>query len=226
MTDIDDAVAAARAQGLDVTAESIIVDGKIRRCAVIGGNRGNLDGAYRLYPDPPIAGWFQNWHGDLVNWCSVSKNDVPPAKWAEIQAQFAAEKKKRESDEKQERADARARDKRRWNAAAKEYEHHLYIDKKGILPHGTRVDDVDGEPRILVPVLDIDGELHGLQRIAPDNGKLFTKKTAVTGHFFVIGEMTGKPGERVVQAEGFATCAAIHESTGYPVVVSFDCGNQ
>src|SRR5450631_2834388 len=211
-----------------LTPEEIIEDGELHRFRTCDGKPGTKGGAYTYHPDGIAAGGFQNWEDGLgwQDWCSKRKNDVPHAEWDAHLARMATDKKRREEKLAQERAEARVRDERRWNAA-NELADHSYYSLKGIAAHGTRVDRVDdGEAKILVPVRDLDGKLHGLQRISADKTKQFTARTAVTGNFFVIGEITGKPGERVVQAEGFATCATIFESTGLPAVVSFDCGNQ
>jgi putative DNA primase/helicase len=224
-----DALAEFRAAMADrgLVPEEIIEDGELHRFRTRDGKPGSKGGAYTYHPDGIEAGGFQNWEDGQgwEDWCSRRKSDVPRTEWDAHLARMADDKKRREAKLAQERSEARARDELRWNAA-KEYEHHPYTDRKGILPHGTRLDHVDDEDRILVPVRDVDGKLHGLQRIMPSNAKLFTAGTAKTGHFFIIGKIAGKPGERVVQVEGFCTGATVHESTGYPVVVAFDCGNQ
>jgi len=38
-------------------------------------------------------------------------------------------------------------------------------------------------------------------------------------------DLIGEPADVIVIGEGFATCASIHEATGYAVAVAFDCGN-
>jgi phage/plasmid primase-like uncharacterized protein len=216
----------ARAEGLDVTPETVVIDGPpVSRCDV-NGEHGEKNGAYHVFSNGNgfLGAWFQNHKGgDVKTWCSRTKNEIPRAEWNAIRARIDAGRKKQAEELAQARAEAAASAEKRWGAA-KEYEHHPYTDGKGILPHSTRVDHVDGEDRILVPVRDVDGKLHGLQRIT-SKAKLFTSGTAVTGNFFVIGTITGRPGERVVEVEGFGTGAAVHESTGHPVVVAFDCGN-
>ena len=223
-----DALARFRAAMLPrgLSPGEIIQNGEIHRFRTEDGKPGTKDGAYLYHSDSPAAGGFQN-HTDGIgweNWCSRTESEVDPAQWREHLARQAADKKRRETKLAQERAEARTRDTQRWNAAKEGP--HPYLDRKGILPHGTRVDCVDGENRLLVPVRDVKGGLHGLQRITPDGTKLFTSGTAKTGHFFIIGEIKGEPHERVVQVEGFGTGATVRESTGYPVVVAFDAGNQ
>ena len=57
--------------------------------------------------------------------------------------------------------------------------------------------------------------------IAVDGGKLFHPGGRVKGCYFGIG----KPSERVIVCEGFATGASIHEATGDAVAVAFNAGN-
>jgi P4 family phage/plasmid primase-like protien len=223
-----DALARFRAAMLPrgLSPEEIIQDGEIHRFRTNDGKPGTKDGAYLYHSDNPAAGGYQN-HADGIgweNWCSRTESEVDPAQWREHLARQAADKKRRETKLAQERAEARTRDTQRWNAAKEGP--HPYLDKKNILSHGTRVDRVEGEDRLLVPVLDVNGRLHGLQRITPDGTKQFTFRSAKIGHFFIIGEIEGKSHERVVQVEGFGTGATVHESTGDPVVVAFDAGNQ
>jgi len=171
--------------------DEIIADGELHRFHVVDGKPGNRDGAYLLHLDGIAAGGFQNWEDGLgwEDWCSKRKSEVPDIVWTAHLARMATDKKRREEKLAQERTEARARDERRWNAA-NELEPHPYYSLKGIAAHGTRVDHVDdGEAKILVPVRDLDGKLHGLQRISADKTKQFTARTAVTGNFFIIGEL-------------------------------------
>jgi P4 family phage/plasmid primase-like protien len=223
-----DALALFRAAMLPrgLSPGEIIQDGEIHRFRTEDGKPGTKDGAYLYHSDSPAAGGFQN-HADgkgWENWCSRAQSEVDPAQWREHLARMAADKKRREIKLAHEREKARTRDKQRWNAAKENA--HPYLSKKGILPHGTRVDHVDGEDRLLLPVLDVNGRIHGLQRIAPCGTKMFTSRSAITGHFFVIGELKGEPNEKALQAEGFGTAATLHETTGFPVFVAFDAGNQ
>jgi len=72
-------------------------------------------------------------------------------------------------------------------------------------------------------VLDVQGRLHGLQRIWPDGTKRFTSGTAKAGHFFMIGSPTDV--STICIAEGYATGATVHQATRHPVAVAFDSGN-
>jgi hypothetical protein len=73
----------------------------------------------------------------------------------------------------------------------------------------------------MVPVLDFDDVLHGLQFIDPDGAKIFLTGSTKRAHFYLIGEL----GDVAVICEGYATGATIREATEHAVVVAFDRGN-
>ena len=112
-----------------------------------------------------------------------------------------------------ERADAR----RQWDAATVEGGGHKYLETKGIKPHGIKTNG----HALLVPMRDSSRTLCGLQTITPDGVKKFILGSKVTGAYFGIG----KPKDKLIIAEGFATCASIYEATGIATAVAFNCGN-
>lgn len=101
-----------------------------------------------------------------------------------------------------------------------------YLQRKGVQGFGVRYTP-DGW--LLVPVRDAAGRLWNVQRIAPAapaNGgpsKLFLKGGRKSGLWHVLGCLEGA--EVVLLAEGYATAASLHISTGWPVAVAFDAGN-
>ena len=112
---------------------------------------------------------------------------------------------------------------------------HEYTGCKGIEPHGARLIDADkarainarlslelSGPLLVIPMRDAGGKLHSLQFIAGDGTKRPVTGGNVKGCYHSIG---GKPTDRLVIAEGFATAASIHEATGWPVAVAFNAGN-
>ena len=97
---------------------------------------------------------------------------------------------------------------------------HAYLKRKGVKAHGTRISG----KTLLIPVRDLDGKLLSLQSVFQQEGKWekrFFKDAKLGAGCHVIGDMSA--GTFII-AEGFATGATIHEATGYPVVVAFDCG--
>jgi len=105
-----------------------------------------------------------------------------------------------------------------WNQIIKAPLDHPYLIKKGVVPYGLKQAN-DG--RLVVPVMDTDGTLHGLQFINGEGQKLFLTGTAKKGHFHLIG----KPDQVIYLAEGYSTSASIHQATGKAAVMAFDCEN-
>lgn len=153
-------------------------------------------------------------------------------------AKLAAERAKREARaaateaEMRARADQTARDARAmWaDAVPATYEGAGYLLRKGVSPHGVRMLD-DGT--LLVPMIDIEGALQNLQRIAPRKPegdkpeKRFLPGGRKSGLFHLVGaELAEVEGlDVLLAAEGYATAASIYEATGRPVLVCIDAGN-
>lgn len=83
---------------------------------------------------------------------------------------------------------------------------------------------------IAVPMRDANGNLRNLQFIFQSGKKTFIKGGQKAGTCHVVGvsdvwRMGDELAETVCIAEGYATAASVHEATGLPVVVAWDCGN-
>jgi phage/plasmid primase-like uncharacterized protein/replicative DNA helicase len=209
--------------GLD-PPDGLTADGKIHRIDS-DGKRGGKDGFYVLHTDGVPAGAYGDWHGgkdSWQTWCACDLRDLSPLEYAQLKDVQAQYRKAREAAEAAMRAEARARAKRIWEAAEPTAS-HPYLSRKGVQSYGLRQAE-DG--RIVVPMVDSDGQIHSLQFIAATKDaegkdKKFLQGGTPTGHWFWIG----KPGEIICIAEGYATGASVHAATGYAVAVAFDCGN-
>lgn len=150
---------------------------------------------------------------------------------AELKAQAAA---RREAEERErvataERQRAAAIEAARLCALAQEVTDPAavpYLVRKRVGAFGVRR-LADGT--LLVPLRDAAGELVNVQRIAPERPadgapeKLFLKGGRKSGAFHLLGEPEGAAW--LLICEGYATAASVHEATGRPVAVAFDCGN-
>jgi len=74
---------------------------------------------------------------------------------------------------------------------------------------------------LLIPMRGADQTLHSLQLIGANGEKRFLPGGRKRGCYFPIGTPEGV----LCIAEGFATAASIHESTGHAVAAAFDAGN-
>lgn len=172
---------------------------------------------------------------------------ITPEEAAKREADRAARKAVHDAEEANEAADAKERATKRWVDAEKRTAtaDHPYLKKKGIQPHGLRVGEWQrniaepgAEPQFItlkdvlyIPMLDRKGKnnIHSLQGITVEGDKLFMSGGVKKGHFYPLGKPQIDPDTQqpiFVFAEGFATGASIHESTGDMVFCCFDLGNM
>lgn len=160
---------------------------------------------------------------------------MTPEALAELEHKQAEQQTRRqaaqaaEAEQYRRRAEKAARDADELWAEAADEGASPYLLRKGVQAHGVRFMR-DGT--VLVPLRDVAGTLHNLQRIAPrspteeEHARGLTEKRFLAGGrkrglFHVIGQAA----DLVLMAEGYATAASLHEASGRPVVVAFDAGN-
>lgn len=207
-----------RAGIVPTEAERIAADGTLYRFHVEGDKRGARNGWAVLHLDGLASGAFGHWRtGQHETWCSGSRERLTPAERARIDAAIAEAKREREAQRLALAHEARARAEALWAQAATP-EAHPYLLAKGTQAHGIR----QRGDRLLIPLRDGDGALWNVQTIAPDGAKRFLYGGRKRGLYHAIG---GTVAGVLCIAEGYATAASIHEATGHPVAVAFDCGN-
>jgi phage/plasmid primase-like uncharacterized protein len=214
---IDQFKQAITAAGL-AAPEMIHADGAIHRFAT-NGRRGDDSGWYSLHTDAIPAGSFGCWREGLQStWCAKSDSAMTAAERSTHRQRMTAMKAQRETEQAQ-RQQSAATDAAQRLAAATTCTQHGYLSAKGVQAHGVKVDAAGS---LIVPMRDTAGTLHSLQTITPAGDKRFLFGGLVKGCYHSIGK---KPDDVLIVGEGYATCASIHESTGYPVVVAFNAGN-
>src|SRR5882672_5156377 len=80
--------------------------------------------------------------------------------------------------------------------------------------------DCDGA--LIVPLRDSSGDLHSLEFVSSAGEKRYLPGGRVSGNYHGIG----KPEGILVIAEGYATAASVHETTGHAVACAFNAGNM
>lgn len=166
-----------------------------------------------------ITGAF-GWRGEVWAVESSSGDWSPAERAAELEARKAAAKAA-EAERAKDAQAASTKAETMWGRGqdADQTAQHEYLARKRVGAFGLRV----AFKRLLVPMRDISGKLHGLQYIDPDGAKIFGTGTAKEGHFHLIGEVLQDV--PIAFGEGYATCATGHMATGWPVVTCFDAGN-
>ncbi len=200
--------------------EELIIDGKIHRFST-NGKRSDKAGFYSFWDHGNgfVAGFFGDWRSGLrKTWHSKQGQRLSESEAQKVKEQVskAREKLRRE---RQRRARQAAENAIRMLAEAKPAAaDNPYLKSKKVKPcPGLK----QLGRTLLVPIQDIKGNVHGLQKIKPDGTKLFLPGMAVRSHFFRIN---GKD-SRLYVCEGIATGLSIYEATGCQVFCAFNCGN-
>ena len=212
---------AASRRGLELP--NLLVYGQLSRCSVAGDKGKKQSGSYLYYADGVPAGGFQNfkdglgwqdWHAGLSRQLSAAEIEENRRRRKETDAQRAA-------DEAARYAEAAKKAAWIWNKAKPAPASHPYLAAKGVAAHGLRL----WKGSLVVPVQDVDGELHSLQFIMADGAKRFLTGGRTRGCFYLLGTID-PAASTIIIGEGFATCASVHEADAkWTLAVAFDAGN-
>jgi putative DNA primase/helicase len=179
----------------------------------------NKHGWYIMFPDGPCpAGAFGSFKtGEKYKWSAKNQSEMTPAERLTFNNQMAEAKKKREAEQARRNEAARKKAVREWDAASPAPQDHPYLQTKGVLSYGLKVNQTG---QLVVPIRDNDGVVWSLQTIDQNGVKLFLPGGAKKGSYFTIGG-----GDNLYICEGYATGASLHEATGATVIIAFDSGN-
>ena len=226
-------------------SDTIIPNGQLHRYRVDGDKPGTWNGWYILHIDHPPSGQFGSWRAGISKrWCALSRDRLTPAERETIKRRIDTNSHNRQEEIKRKQYAAQVMAEKIWNMACAATDDHPYLMRKQVRSHGLRIvpawtkrcrteegiwRDLIIENVLLVPMVDWLGTLHNLQGIFPGKvdalgrDKDFLSGGRKKGLFYPLGhiDVTGT----LILAEGFATGATIHEATGFPVLVCFDCGN-
>ena len=242
MTDyVSDFIKAMSDNGI-VCHDQIITDGKVHRFHSGGNKRDRKSGWYIYFDhdDNPGAA-YGTWRGDYrYTWSSRGSRQFTKAERADFRKQVEADQKRRAEEIQRQRDRAAELANKIWDSAQPATEEHRYLANKGIKSHGLRVttwrrwigprEEIVIENALLVPMKD-GGKIRSLQAIFPDKNnplgrsKDFLPGAQKSGCSYGFGVPKGTKPPVIAICEGMATAASVHECTGLPVVVAFDCGN-
>jgi phage/plasmid primase-like uncharacterized protein/KaiC/GvpD/RAD55 family RecA-like ATPase len=190
--------------------------GRIVRCPAQGDKPGRKSGWFIFFDDALPAGEFGDWRtGECRTWCAKSEPSMSPAELDQLRCQREQARIAREADRIRRAEDAAASAREKWDKAENATA-HPYLEKKGVPSFGLKL--LDG--KLLIPLYDAHGAIHGLQTIDSAGEKRFTFGCEKKGKFFALSGH----GKTAV-CEGYATAASVHMATGWTTLVAFDAGN-
>lgn len=197
-------------------------DGLLHRCGTTGKPNSH-DGAYKAFLDVPASIWWKNWRtGDEGSWCGVSGKDMTAAEREALKARIAEAKEVAAKEQAERCTKAAELAGKLWEAAHATTDAHPYLARKEVPAFGLRQAQ-DG--RLMVPVLDAAGAPQSLQFIDADGEKRFLSGGRTAGGYFPLPARDGSKDGPLLIAEGYATAASLHLSTGYAALVAFNAGN-
>ncbi len=211
------ALDALRSGGLMVT--QIEFDGQLHRVPT-QDKPNSKNGAYIAYGDAPASVWWQNLATDETGtWTAKGQGKLSPEARQALALRMEEARKARDEEQARIHAEAAAKSKAIYSAAA-DCTEHPYLTTKGVKA-------VPGlkchKGAVVVPLRDENNGIVSLQFIDAGGNKRFLSGGRKKGCFFPIG---GKDVEKpLVICEGLATGLSLHECLDSPVLVAFDAGN-
>lgn len=129
-------------------------------------------------------------------------------------------------EREKEQREARQEAKKLWNAG-QTAETHKYLEKKKISNSlGAKTVKIQNSNLLIVPIINVYGDIQGLQKIKESGEKRFIKGQAIKGNFIVlpVGHSL-KDKQTIYVCEGYATGVSIHEATKQPVICALSAQN-
>jgi phage/plasmid primase-like uncharacterized protein len=223
-----------QANGLIISPNQIIADGKIHKCPVIESNISKTSGRYFIYAtdinkDFPFNGYIRNYPGMVeINWnylkyLKITKNSN---QIHNLQNTDLDVDKKNYNDSHYQKTAYVA-----YQIFQKGRKYPLgynYLSKKRIKPFGIVFRDFNGVTDIVtVPGRDESGKIWTIQSIHPDGTKFFLRNGKQKGMFHKLGNtaLTHEYQDTIFIAEGYATAASIYMATNMLTICAFSSEN-
>jgi len=211
-------IEALQTAGLAMVKPAIIADGRLHRYRVDGDKAGSLNGWYVLHLEAQPFGAFGSWKtGQSETWTATDRAHPTNAERQALQERMAAARAARDAEQAKIHAATRERAAKLWARSAPAGNDHPYLERKGVRAYGIR--QLRGQ--IVIPLRDVDGELHSLQFIGANGKKVLLTGGRKRGCYHALG----RPERALCICEGYATGATIHMATGHATAVAFDAGN-
>lgn len=222
---------AMRDEGINYDGE-LIADGAWHRAKAEGDR--NPDLAYILHADGVQNGVFEHHKlGVKGKWIAKPEKELTTEERSAYAKQMQATKAQRQADQDRRYRESSAKAKQVMDAASPATDNFPYLTAKQVPAYaGVKIGawpqrQADG--CLLIPFAGIDGNLTTIEAIASsgkligNSGKDWLIGGRKSGSFFVIGDI--EAADVIVICEGYATCATVHQATGFCVVMAGDANN-
>lgn len=222
--DTRDLINEMQAQGLRV--DHLEITGEIVRVPVneLAGikqdSSGQKSGYYVVNQlDGNYFATFGNWKtGFEGKWSSINTQSMTYEQKEGLQRQLQ-EAKERHDKAKKQRHKEMAEKVKGWFESYTSVLEHEYLTNKKVKNYGLK----QYQDLLVCPVYSTRGDIRSLQYISKNGEKRFAKNSEIKGNIFLVGaDITDIPKlDKIILAEGYATCASIFEATQIPVACVF-----
>jgi len=179
---------------------------------------GNKNAWYVFYAGSPAAGAYGCWKRGVKETFCERYGKLSKTELNDVRCRWQEAERERERAEKERHT--KAHKIATWILShSMPVTTHAYLEHKGVNNFGN-LREFRGA--LVLPLRDIQGELHSLQFIGIDGSKKFLTGGRIAGCFFTISD---KFDGAIVISEGYATGASIHEATGLATLSAMNCGN-
>lgn len=205
-------------RSIGLNPPDVIETGVMHRFPGAGKRNGNTAGWCKLFADC-MGGAYGDYSQDIsAHWQAERSTPYTPAQCDAFSRKVQESTAQAEAGKLAKQSAAAKRAAEIWQAAQPAPDLHPYLTRKGVGANGAR----QSNGALVIPMRE-GAALQSLQFIGDDGLKRFLSDGRKKGCYFSIG--TPKGAAALCIAEGVATGATIHESTGLPVAVAFDAGN-
>lgn len=162
---------------------------------------------------------FGNWKtGFEGKWSSINTQSMTYEQKEGLQRQLQ-EAKERHDKAKKQRHKEMAEKVKGWFESYTSVLEHEYLTNKKVKNYGLK----QYQDLLVCPVYSTRGDIRSLQYISKNGEKRFAKNSEIKGNIFLVGaDINDIPKlDKIILAEGYATCASIFEATQIPVACVF-----
>nr|QLG00786.1 hypothetical protein [Leclercia adecarboxylata] len=203
-----------------------VMDGSLQRVPTRQDKKGSKSGAYKGFMDGRPAGWYRDYRSaddKPTQWVFSGGQEMDPLARLHLRAQ-AQQTREDNARALAQQYDRQASYATRYVSRLEQATTSAYLTRKGVdAAPGVRIND---KQELVIPFSNAQGQIRSYQRIPLTGGKdaRILKDSEKTGNWFAMG--TPQNGQPLLFAEGYATAASLHESTGLPVLMTIDAGNM